>query len=699
MNNIFRFLLSVLLVPIIACNSGQNKDLVAHKYTNKLSNETSPYLLQHAHNPVDWYPWGPEALEKAEAENKLIIVSVGYAACHWCHVMEHESFENEQVAEIMNKHFVSIKVDREERPDIDQVYMNAVQLMTGGGGWPLNCITLPTGEPIYGGTYFKTDHWISILQQLADVYHDDPTKVREYGSQLKQGVAESDLIELDGSYEVLSADVLDETVTKWSKAFDNIEGGPNRAPKFMLPNNYQFLMRYAALHKNEALDAHIELTLQKMAFGGIYDQLGGGFSRYSVDSFWKVPHFEKMLYDNAQLISLYAEAYIKYNKPLYKQIAEETYHFCKNELYAGDGIYYSSLDADSEGREGAYYVWTEKELKEVIPDQFKLVKSYYNVGQKGYWENGYNVLIRNKTDIEVATDLGISEVELVAQVTEAKEILNAHRSKRLRPALDDKSLTSWNALMVLGLIDLYNATQNSVYLEDAQRTMTFITQTQRKRDGGLNHNFKNGASKINGFLEDYCFTLEGLIKLYEVTFDEAYLVKAQELLTYVEKHFFDEKSGMYFFTSNADEALFARKTELVDNVIAGSNSSMANVLLKLGKLTGNDDLVKKSAEMLLKMQKSLGNYGSTYSNWGIVQLQHVYPFYEVAITGQNAVSYALELQQHYHPNKVVLGAEKESQIPLLKGKLGADELVIYVCVNKSCKLPVKSVKEAEMQLK
>jgi uncharacterized protein YyaL (SSP411 family) len=277
---------------------------------NKLRGESSPYLLAHASNPVDWYPWGQEALDKAKAENKLIIVSVGYAACHWCHVMEHESFENDSVAALMNKYFVNIKVDREERPDNDQVYMNAVQLMTGGGGWPLNCITLPTGEPIYGGTYFKTDHWMSILKQLADAYENDPAKVREYGAQLKQGVAENDLVELSADHDALTSEVLKESVAKWSNALDSIEGGPNRAPKFPLPNNYQFLMRYASLENQPGLDAHIELTLQKMAYGGIYDQLGGGFARYSVDALWKVPHFEKMLYDNAQLISLYAEAYV-----------------------------------------------------------------------------------------------------------------------------------------------------------------------------------------------------------------------------------------------------------------------------------------------------------------------------------------------------------------------------------------------------
>jgi uncharacterized protein YyaL (SSP411 family) len=670
-----------------------------HKHTNHLINETSPYLLQHAHNPVEWYPWGEEALAKAKAENKMLLISVGYAACHWCHVMEHESFENEEVAAVMNEHFVCIKVDREERPDIDQIYMSAVQLMTGSGGWPLNCFALADGRPFYGGTYFPTNRWLDVLGKLANEFKNNPEKVEEYAARLTQGVVESEVIAKNENPAKFTSEMLDEMVVKWKASFDTIEGGANRAPKFMLPNNYNFLMRYAALGNHDYIDTQVKLTLDKMAYGGLYDQIGGGFTRYSTDKLWKVPHFEKMLYDNGQLISLYSEAYTRYRNPLYKEIVYQSIDFCLRELYAGDGVFYSSLDADSEGEEGKYYVWSNEEFKLITGDDFGVMKSYYNIGGKADWEHGNNILLRNDTDSKVAESLGITAEELSKIVARSNAALLAHREKRIHPGLDDKSLTSWNALMLQGLTNAYISFGDERFLNLAIKSAEFITITQRREDGGLNHNYKNGKSNINGYLEDYSQSIEGLFKLYEATFDEKWLVEAEKLSQYAITHFYDEKSGMFFFTSDLDPALVARKMELTDNVIPSSNSSMANALFLVGTVMDNRDFLAKSETMLNNIQNQMPGYGAGYSHWGNLMLRNVHPLYEIAITGNEAIEKRGELEKYYIPNKIVLGGENESQIPLLAGKYVKGETMFYVCVNKACQLPTVSLDAALGQIK
>ena len=681
-----------------ACQS-KSQEMDTHKHTNHLINETSPYLLQHAHNPVNWYPWGEEALQKAKDENKLLLISVGYSACHWCHVMEHESFENEEVAKVMNDHFICIKVDREERPDIDQIYMSAVQLMTGSGGWPLNCFALPDGRPFYGGTYFPTQKWMNVLSQLKDEYANNPERVIEYAEQLTKGISESEMVIRNTDEVQFSTETLDEMVVKWKANFDKIEGGPNRAPKFPLPNNYVFLMRYAALGNHSYVDDQVKLTLNKMAFGGIYDQIGGGFTRYSTDKIWKVPHFEKMLYDNGQLISLYSEAYTRYKNPLYKEIVYQTIEFCKRELYAGNGIFYSALDADSEGEEGKYYVWTETEFKDVVGADYDVMKSYYNIGGKALWEHGNNIPLREKQNAEIAQELNLSVLELNTILARSSSKLLAHREQRVHPGLDDKSLTSWNALMLNGLTEAYIAFGEYEFLETAIKTANFITKTQRREDGGLNHNFKNGTSNINGYLEDYSLTIEGLVKLYEATFNEKWLTKAQQLTDYAITHFYDSESGMFFFTSNLDPALVARKMDLTDNVIPGSNSSMANALFLVGTLLDNQDYLQKSSAMLHNIQNQISSYGSGYSHWGILMLRNVNPFYEIAIVGEQAVDKRKAITKYYIPNKVVLGAENQSVLPLLDGKYVKGETRYYICVNKACQLPTTELDEALQQIR
>lgn len=669
-----------------------------HAYTNKLANETSPYLLQHAHNPVNWYPWGDEALAAAKEQDKMILVSIGYSACHWCHVMERESFEDTAIARVMNENFICVKVDREERPDVDQVYMNAVQLMNQRGGWPLNCFTLPDGKPVFGGTYFPPEQWTSILEDLSYSYTNERQKFVDYANRLTEGIQQSELVVKVANEAPFSNDILQDMVSEWSKQFDDREGGPNRAPKFPIPNNYQFLLRFAHLNEDSEVNKHVHFTLKRMAYGGIYDQVGGGFARYSTDSFWKVPHFEKMLYDNAQLVSLYSEAYQSTKDPIYKAVVEQTLTFIERELMAENGAFYSALDADSEGEEGKFYVWNKEELDSLLGADMEVAKVYYNVNAKGLWEHGNYILLRNKDDDEVAKKLDMSVAEMQESVERINTTLLKAREDRIRPGLDDKSLTSWNAMMVTAYANAYTAFGHKHYLEVAERNMAFIMKDQRREDGGLFHSYKEGRSTINGYLEDYCFTIEALVTLYECTFNEAHLNAALELAEFGIEHFHDPASGMFWFTSNLDAPLIARKMEVADNVIPASNSSMAKALFRLGHLLDRQDLLEISQQQLKNMQTQMTQYGPSYSNWGMLQLDQVNPFYEVAITGTNAESLNRAFGAHYIPNKMLLGAEKGSKLPLLEGKFFDGETTIFVCVNKSCQLPVNTVEEALKQL-
>ncbi len=440
-----------MLVAVIVKTKKEVKNNQSN--TNSLINETSPYLLQHAYNPVNWYPWNEEILRKAQEEDKLLLISIGYSACHWCHVMEHESFEDSSVAEIMNENFICIKVDREERPDVDQIYMTAVQILNQRGGWPLNCIALPDSKPFWGGTYFPKEQWKRKILEISEIYKTKREKVIEFANQVTEGIQKVDTISVNKENPEFKWEEIDNMVNIWSERFDNAEGGAGKSPKFPMPNAYTFLLRYAHLSENKKVEDHVELTLDKMAYGGIYDQIGGGFARYSVDKLWKVPHFEKMLYDNAQLVSLYSEAFLKYKKSLYKNVVFESLAFIEREMMSTVGAFYSALDADSEEEEGKFYVWKEKELISMIKNDFPIFKDYYNINKKGLWEHGNYILIRKRSKENVCKkhDLALSELEL--KIKNWKNILMGARSKRVHPGLDDKSLTSWHALMLKGYTD------------------------------------------------------------------------------------------------------------------------------------------------------------------------------------------------------------------------------------------------------
>ena len=691
----FNLLLSIAL---ISCK-GEHQANMEHKYTNALINETSPYLLQHAHNPVDWHPWNNETLDKAKAENKLMLISIGYAACHWCHVMEHESFEDSLVAQVMNKNFINIKVDREERPDVDQVYMNAVQLMTGSGGWPLNAIALPDGRPVWGGTYFKKEQWIKILDQISTLYEEEPEKLYDYAEKLAKGIKSIDVVQLNSEAPSFDKAYIETTIENWSKKFDYSFGGPNRAPKFMMPNNYHFLLRYAHQNNDTALMDYVDLTLTKMAFGGIFDHVGGGFSRYSVDTKWHVPHFEKMLYDNAQLVSLYADAYLLTNKALYKEVIEETLEFIAAEMTNEEGAFYSSLDADSnnakgELEEGAFYVWTREELETVLKEDFPLFSDYYSINDYGLWEHGNYVLIRQRDDSELIEKYNLDAVQLQEKKELWKAKLNDLRNNRDKPRLDDKSLTSWNALMIKGYTDAYRVLNRKEYLVSALKNANFILQKQLRPDGGLYHTYKDGKSTINGYLEDYAATIAAFLSLYESTLDRKWLDASRDLANYTFDHFFDEKSRMFFFTSDDDPSLVTRSIEYRDNVIPGSNSIMANNLFRLAHYFDNAYFANAAEIMLNNVKPEMQTYPSGFSNWLDLMLNYTNPFYEVAIVGTEAEEKISELNRSYLPNTLIAGSTQSSNMPLLENRFNPEDTYIYVCVNKACKLPVTQVDQA-----
>ena len=453
------------------------------EYTNELINETSPYLLQHAHNPVNWVAWSDTIFERAAKENKLVLVSIGYSACHWCHVMEHECFEDEEVAALMNKLFINVKVDREERPDVDQVYMTAVQLMTQRGGWPLNCFTLPDGRPIYGGTYYPKEQWMHILKSLHHTYENEREKVNEYAANLHEGIISSELITSYTADPMFSGEKLHEMMLRWSKSFDREHGGDSKAPKFPLPSNYEFLIDYALNSGDQKVMTHVENSLDCIAMGGIYDQIGGGFSRYSVDLLWKVPHFEKMLYDNGQLVSLFTKAYKVFRKPLYKRIVHQTIEWLEREMTDDSGAFYSALDADSEGVEGKFYVWTVEELERVLQDDFLWVKELYEVNQKGHWEDGNYILLRRQSDDEFCQHMNWDAERLEFELSRINSLLFSERTSRIRPGLDDKCLTSWNAMMLKGLCDAYTVFREDYAIanfgDDASK-MFFFTDRNSK---------------------------------------------------------------------------------------------------------------------------------------------------------------------------------------------------------------------------
>ena len=691
--NMIKYLaLSLLSMVLVLSSCGQkHKKNTMHSHTNELIHETSPYLLQHAHNPVEWHAWNPDNLAEAKKLNKPLLISIGYSSCHWCHVMEHESFENEEIAKLMNEHFYCIKVDREERPDVDQIYMTAANIITGRGGWPLNCFALPSGEPFHAGTYYSNKDWIKLLQNVSNQYQSNFTKIEEYAQKLTRGIQLQETAISDQIAQKLDPNVLDEMVNSWENNWDYKNGGMNKAPKFPMPSNYDFLISYTQWSKDKSIDEFIDISLTKMAFGGIFDQIGGGFSRYSVDGIWKVPHFEKMLYDNAQLLTIYAGAYQKTKNPLFKQIIDKTIQWLEGEMRDNSGLFYSALDADSEGEEGKYYVWKSDEMKAILGSDFNLAASYYEIDKKALWENQNNILLRDKDNAQIKAEFKLSTLELDEKITHINQRLLEKRNQRVSPGLDDKCLTSWNSMVVSGLIDSYLATQNEHYKKLAIQALNTILEIQME-DVELWHSYKNGQSTIPGMLEDYAFLIKACTDAFSVTSNEIYIKTAQRLTELTMNKFYDTEKELFYF--NETKELIVRTTEVHDNVIPSTNSVMANNLLYLGLIYGNSRLIEITENLVGKVQSNMSSYPSGHSNWAKTHLAISKPFYEVIIIGENAEKVASKFRQSFHPNTLILFSKIDSDIPIFRNRFKANETLIYVCQNGVCKLPVKTIEEA-----
>ncbi len=668
---------------------------------NRLIHETSPYLLQHAHNPVDWYPYGKEAFAASKTGNKPMLISIGYAACHWCHVMEHESFSNSGVAEIMNRHFICIKVDREERPDVDQVYMGAIQLLNGNGGWPLNCFALPDGRPFWGGTYFRPEQWLDLLNQISNLYENSYNELSAQADRLQKGIVESGLIKMPENPETITAETMKEAYDQLSWSFDTELGGLRGAPKFPMPVVWQFVLDYHRMsHNNESL-AQLESTLNRIARGGIFDQIGGGFARYSTDAEWKVPHFEKMLYDNAQLVSLYANVFRLTGDRFYAEVVEKTLEFIFRELASPEGLFYSSLDADSEGREGLYYVWNKEQIRKILPEYADLLVRYWGVGNGGLWEKGQSILLRPADDALFASKEHLSEEELMQLTKMAGKKLLAERSKRVRPGLDDKAILSWNALMIKALADAYRATANPEWLMAATRAAEFINNNFKDSEGNLKRVWKNGSCRIDALLDDYAFLADAYIALYQVTFNEEWLFMANDLVILVSGRFADESGNLYWSSPtgiSGSETLpaISRMVATADGVEPSGNAMMVAVYTALGHYLEKLDYLDKARIMLNNLQKYFVAYPSSYSVWASQAISLAQGITTLVITGPDAFRNASILNQKYLNTFLIAAAQKDSGLTLFLNRFKPEQNLIFRCKNQTCDTPLTSIVELDL---
>jgi uncharacterized protein YyaL (SSP411 family) len=662
-----------------------------HKHTNELINETSPYLLQHAHNPVDWHAWNEDNLTEAKQLDKPLLISIGYSSCHWCHVMEHESFVNEKIAKYMNEHFYCIKLDREERPDVDAIYMTAANIITGSGGWPLNCFALPDGKPFHAGTYYPPVGWLNLLQTVDTQYGTSRKKLEEYANKLTQGIRLQETAISDTRSEKLLSKTIVEAVDGWKNNWDMKEGGMNRSPKFPMPTNYDFLLSYTKHSNDTYASDFIDITLEKMAYGGIFDQIGGGFSRYSVDDIWKAPHFEKMLYDNAQLLSVYAKAYQRNSNPEYLRTIDKTVKWLEREMLDKSGMFYAALDADSEGEEGKYYVWKDKELRQLLGKDYSLAEVYYQIGGKGLWEHGNNILLREYSDAEIAEKFGITETEVATKISAINKLLLSDRIKRIPPGLDDKCLTSWNAMLVTGLLDAYRATGINKYRILATNCLDALIQKQVQEDM-LWHTYKGGKSTIIGMLDSYAFLIQASLDGFYTTGNQSYYTLANKLAGQSIDKCYDADKGIFYF--NEENELIVRTAEVYDNVIPATNSVMVQNLTQLGLLNANSNYLEIAETMIGKVQSQITQYPGGHSNWAKTHLMFTYPYYEVIVVGPEGASIAKKLQNSDLTNCIVVFSTQESNLPMFRNRYVKGQTTIYVCQQGACQLPVYSVTEA-----
>lgn len=682
-----------------------------NKFTNRLANETSPYLLQHAHNPVDWYPWGPEALQKAKAEDKPILVSIGYSACHWCHVMERESFEDESTATLMNALFVNIKIDREERPDLDHIYMEAVQAIAGNGGWPLNVFLTPDTKPFYGGTYFppiqayNRSSWKEVLHGVSALFKDKRLEVEAQANQLLDHVQSSSILQPEhvitgkGKAALLNEEGMLKAFHNIMQQADKHWGGFGKAPKFPQTFVINLLLRFHHYTgKEEALEQAC-LSLDKMLQGGIYDQIGGGFSRYATDTEWLAPHFEKMLYDNALMVATLADAFRITGKAEYRTATAETWKFISSELMDVNGTFYAALDADSEGEEGKFYTWTFQEINDLLDDNAAIFCRYYNVTEGGNWE-AKNILRVLQPMNAFTMDEAIPLHDLVAILDRSKKILFDHRSTRVRPALDDKILTGWNALMIIALCKASAAFGNNEYKDAATRCFGYLWGKCWSDDKfTLHHTIKDGVSKFPAFLDDHAYMALACIHLYEVTSDDKYLDHARTLVEYVIENFSSD-SGYFFFTGKLQSDIIVRKPELFDGPIPSGNSVLSWVLHYLGIVFENHRWTESSLNMLHGIIPVIEKYPSSFGFWGCVLFDISKGINEVAIVGKGFEGARDKILSAFIPNMVIQATAVKalSQYPLLLNKPESDVPVVYICRDYVCNKPLSDIDLAVAEL-
>jgi len=677
---------------------------------NRLQQESSPYLLQHAHNPVDWYAWKPEAFERARNEQKPILVSIGYSTCHWCHVMERESFENEEVAALMNAHFINIKVDREERPDVDAIYMEACQLLTGGGGWPLNCFLTPDGKPFYAGTYFPPEpahnrpSWTQLLAHLANIWAEKRSLATEQAEKLlaniqrNEGVflspeiASNDLQEgLSSPNADIPAEIGAKLYARLRESFDPAAGGFGAAPKFPATMALRWLLNWHHYSGNAEAREHALFSLKKMIQGGIYDQIGGGFARYTTDREWLIPHFEKMLYDNALLISVLAEAYKLDQDPQLARTITQTLDYISREMTHADGAFYAAQDADSEGVEGKFYVWDKAEVEAILGEDSDLFCAFYDVTEAGNWEEK-NILWQAHDLSAFATEQGLDPDDCLEKLTQNGDKLRAVRDKRIWPGLDDKILLDWNALMISAYAAAFTALGKEEYRQCAVRALNYLAQNYRHNtptQTGYSP-WKHSAGQSFAFLDDYAFLIAACIDVHQITFESKYLDMAQSATAYVFEHFLDAETGLFFNTDVAQTDILFRKKNLYDNATPSGNSTMLHNLQRLGILLDRPDWRAAATGMLATMRTTIEKYPRSFERWAGAWLQALYPMHEIALVGENALEKALTIQRGFLPHKIIAASLlPDDTQPLLAGKLGATDALIYVCQDFACQKPVE----------
>jgi len=694
--------------------SQEPESKTVEKHYNRLIFEKSPYLLQHADNPVDWYPWGPEAFEKARKENKPIFLSIGYSTCHWCHVMEHESFENPEVARLMNEVFVSIKVDREERPDIDNVYMMVSQMMTGSGGWPLTIIMTPDKKPFFAATYIPKENrfgrigMLELIPRIKEIWATRRGEVLSSANQITFALRQ---VSQDAPGEELDEATLKLAYEQLAKRFDEQHSGFGSAPKFPTPHNLLFLLRYWKRTNNEKALEMVEKTLQGMRRGGIYDHIGFGFHRYSTDSEWLLPHFEKMLYDQAMLAMAYTEAYQATGKEEYRKTAREIFTYVLRDMTAPEGGFYSAEDADSEGKEGKFYLWTEEEIRQVLgSEEADLILKVFNIEKNGNFMEqatgkraGANILHLRKSLTEIASELKMSDQDLQKRLETARQKLFAYREKRIHPHKDDKILTDWNGLMIAAFAKGARVFDEPRYAEAAKATVDFILKNMRKSDGRLLHRYRDGQAALPAQVDDYAFLIWGMLELYETIFEVRYLQIGLDLNRDLMKHFWDDNNGGFYFVADDGENLLVRQKEIYDGAIPSGNSLAMLNLLRLGRITANYDFEEKAARIGRAFSRNVKQSPSAYTQLMVAVDFGVGPSYEVVIAGNSQAKDTKEMlkaiRTQFIPNKVVILRPTEQESPdinrlaeFTKSQASIDgRATAYVCLNYNCKFPTTDI--------